>query len=74
MVRFTRSLKRRSIVVGHDGIVASDSPPATLTGNTADFNDAWGIYSTPPQTDGGTNKAQGNTQHEQCYAVVCSPS
>jgi parallel beta-helix repeat protein len=56
---------------GHDGIIVSDSAPATLTGNTADFNDLWGIYATPPQIDGGTNKAQGNTQHEQCYAVVC---
>jgi hypothetical protein len=59
---------------GSSGIITSDSPPATLTGNTADFNGAWGIYATPPQIDGGTNKAQGNTQHEQCYALVCSPS
>ncbi len=59
---------------GRDGIDTFDSPPATLTGNTADFNDLWGIHAQNPQIDGGTNKAQGNTQHEQCYGVVCSPT
>jgi hypothetical protein len=56
---------------GYDGI--STNGEDILTGNVADFNDRWGIYAPGIQHDGGKNTATGNTQHEQCLGVVCSP-
>jgi parallel beta-helix repeat protein len=44
----------------------------TFTGNTADFNDHYGISAASPVIDGGTNTAKGNTTPEQCRGVACS--
>ena len=44
----------------------------TLTGNTANFNDGWGIFAEPGTIDGGGNKAVGNAEPAQCSGVVCT--
>jgi nitrous oxidase accessory protein NosD len=56
----------------NDGILVQSSPPATVTGNTANFNGGYGINATSPKIDGGTNTAKGNTNPQQCRGVVCS--
>lgn len=45
----------------------------TVTGNTANSNNGWGIYAVEGTTDGGGNRASGNTEPTQCFGVVCTP-
>ncbi|MEO3924804.1 right-handed parallel beta-helix repeat-containing protein [Micromonosporaceae bacterium B7E4] len=42
--------------------------------NTANNNGGWGIYAEAGNTDGGGNRATGNTEPEQCYQVSCDGS
>ncbi len=43
----------------------------TVTGNTVDSNDGWGILAQPGVIDGGGNRATGNAEPAQCFIVVC---
>jgi hypothetical protein len=54
------------------GIHVGSLAPATVTGNTANYNTDYGIQAVSPQIDGGTNTAKGNTNPRQCAGVVCS--
>jgi DNA/RNA endonuclease YhcR with UshA esterase domain len=56
---------------GGDGIFL-EGMLDTITGNTANFNGGYGIDAVSPQIDGGTNKASGNTNSQQCKGVVCA--
>ena len=56
---------------GDDGI-DSDSPSATITGNTAKRNVDLGIEATTGVTDGGGNVARGNGNPAQCVGVSCN--
>jgi parallel beta-helix repeat protein len=46
----------------------------SLTSNSANDNDAWGILAAQGNTDGGDNVATGNAQAQQCFGVVCNGS
>jgi hypothetical protein len=48
------------------------SPFTTITRNTADRNGSLGIEAVPGATDGGGNRAHGNTNPAQCTGVACS--
>lgn len=55
-----------------NGINVSAAPLATLTGNTADYNGAFGIRGVAPVIDGGKNAAKGNVTAVQCLDIVCA--
>jgi hypothetical protein len=46
----------------------------TITANTADNNNSWGIYAAEDNTDGGGNHAIGNSESLQCFGVSCDGS
>ena len=58
---------------GDDGIHV-DATGATLTQNTAVYNDDLGISAVTGVTDGGGNKASGNGNPAQCTGVSCNPA
>ncbi|MFE7135543.1 nitrous oxide reductase family maturation protein NosD [Streptomyces sp. NPDC057638] len=55
-----------------DGIYVSKTVH-TLQGNTTRDNDGWGILVDQGNTDGGANRASGNSEAAQCMGVVCTP-
>ena len=54
---------------GGDGIFVAAGH--TVTANTVNFNDGWGILAEPGSIDGGGNQAVGNSEPLQCSGVVC---
>jgi large repetitive protein len=56
-----------------DGI-AVNKEGHTITANIANNNGGWGMYANPGNTDGGINRASGNTELEQCFNIVCDGS
>lgn len=57
-------------VAGPDGIHVNE-PATTLTKNTANDNDDYGIEAVAGVTDGGGNKARDNGNPAQCLNVFC---
>lgn len=54
-----------------DGI-AVNKAGHRITANTANNNDGWGIYAEINNTDGGGNRAVGNTELLQCFNIECN--
>ena len=45
----------------------------TIVRNIARYNDGWGINAAPGNTNGGGNRASGNSEAAQCYGIPCTP-
>ncbi|GAB3831582.1 right-handed parallel beta-helix repeat-containing protein [Kribbella italica] len=54
-----------------DGIAVTKAGH-TVTANSANNNDGWGIHAEIGTMDGGNNRAVGNTELAQCYNVECN--
>ncbi|TDD29679.1 DNRLRE domain-containing protein [Kribbella turkmenica] len=54
-----------------DGITVNKAGH-TVTANSANSNDGWGIYAEIDNVDGGGNRAVGNTEPAQCYTIECN--